>query len=67
MAEEGQILADVMWWELHSVDYELWNQMTGHKSHFCHLLGIGAWESHLISLCLSFFICKMGRVVAPAS
>ena len=65
MAEEGQILAAVMRKELHSADFELWNQRAGHTSHYCHFLGAGSWENHLISLGLSLFICKMGRVLEP--
>ena len=67
MAEEGQILAAVMRQELHSADFELWNQRAGHRSHHCHFLGAGSWENHLISLGLSLFICKMGRVLEPVS
>ena len=50
MAEEGQILATVMWWELHGADFELWNQRAGHKSHYHHFLSVGSWENNLISL-----------------
>ena len=67
MAEEGQILAAVMWWELHSADFELWNQRAGHKSHPCHFLSVGSWENHLISLCLSLFICKMECLLVSTS
>lgn len=67
MAEEGQILATVMWWELHGADFELWNQRAGHKSHYHHFLSVGSWENNLISLCLCLFICKMGHVLEPIS
>lgn len=35
-------------------------KLLGSKSWLCHLCSLWSWELYLISLCLSYLMCKMG-------
>ena len=38
-------------------------RLHGHESKFYLLLALWAWAIYIISLCLSFLICKMKRII----